>query len=121
MVDTSGIGKINIDEPEKRFQSLEACFDYTISKLPDNIKKLLYCLTIFKSPFPIDVSRHIFNEDVNSIVELYNKSLILEIKSETNFGDINIPKYWLYSIHPAIINYLEKTIEKAIGKTNADL
>jgi hypothetical protein len=32
MIDTPGIGKINIDEPDKRLRSLEACFNYTINK-----------------------------------------------------------------------------------------
>ncbi len=121
MIDTSGIGKINIDEPEKRFQSLEACFDYTLKKLSDKIKNMLYCLTLFKSPFPISVAKDIFNDEIKSITELYNRSLVLQIKSETSFGEIGNPKFWLYSIHPAIRNYLEKTIDKAIGKSNHDL
>jgi tetratricopeptide (TPR) repeat protein len=121
LADTLGLGIVNTNEPDKRFRSLEACFDYTIKRLPEEIKKLLYSLTIFKSPFPMDVAEKVFNKDINFIIELYNRSLLLEIKSETSFGEISSPKYWLYSIHPAIRNYLEKTIEKAIGKTIYDL
>ena len=55
MADTLGLGIVNPNEPDKRFRSLEACFDYTINRLPNEIKKLLYALTISKSPFPIDV------------------------------------------------------------------
>jgi len=121
MADTLGLENINPNEPDKRLRSLEACFDYTISRLPEEIRKLLYYLTIFKSPFPINVSEKVFNEGTNSIVELYHKSLLLQIKSETSFGDINNSEYWLYCIHPIIRNYLEKTIEKAIGKTIYDL
>jgi tetratricopeptide (TPR) repeat protein len=45
----------------------------------------------------------------------------LEIKSETSFGQIDNPEYWLYSIHPIIRNYLERTIQKAIGKSSHNL
>jgi tetratricopeptide (TPR) repeat protein len=78
-------------------------------------------LTLFKSPFPIYVAKEVFSEDIKYIVNLYNKSLLMEIKSETSFGKIKNPDYWLYSIHPAIRNYLEKTIQKTIGKTINDL
>jgi len=121
MAETLGVEKINPGEPDKRLRSLEASFNYTISRLPNNIKKLLYGLTIFKSPFPIDVAEKVFNENVESIIDLYNRSLLLEIRSETSFGEIVNPEYWSYAIHPAIRNYLEKTIEKAIGKTIDDL
>src|SRR6476660_1581326 len=121
MANTLGLGIVNPNEPDKRFRSLEACFDYTINRLPEEIKKLLYALTIFKSPFPISVAEKVFNKDINSIVELFNRSLLLEIKSKTSFGQIDNPKYGLYSIHPAILNYLEKTIENTIGKTIKDL
>jgi tetratricopeptide (TPR) repeat protein len=121
MANTLGLGIINPDEPEQRLRSLEACFDYTISKLPDNIEKLLYLLTLFKSPLPIDVAKDVFNEEIKSVIELNKRSLIYEIKSETSFGEIKNPEYWLYSIHPAIRNYLEKTIEKTIKKNIFDL
>ena len=117
MADTLGLGIVNIDEPEKRLRSLEVCFDYTIKKLSDKIKNLLYYLTLFKSPFPIYVAKEVFNDEIKSISDLYKRSLLLEIKSENSFGEITNPDYWLYSIHPAIRNYLEKTIEDAIGKS----
>ena len=110
MADTLGLEKINPGEPDKRLRSLEASFNYTISMLPDNIKKLLYGLTIFKSPFPINVSEKVFNENIESIMDLYNKSLLLEIRSETSFGEIENPGFWLYRFHPAIRNYLENTM-----------
>ena len=69
MANTLGFGIVNPNEPDKRLRSLESSFNYTISRLPSNIKKLLYSLTIFKSPFPIDVAQ-IFNENVNSIIDL---------------------------------------------------
>ncbi len=121
MADTLGLGIVNPNEPEKRLRSLEACFDYTISRLSEEIKNLLYNLTVFKSPFPFNVAEKIFNKDVNFIVELQDRSLLFEIKSETGFGQITYPEYWLYSIHPAIRNYLEKTMQKAIGKTIGNL
>jgi len=121
MSDTLGLGIVNIDEPNKRLRSLEACFDYTIKKLSDKIKNLLYCLTLFKSPFPIFVAKEIFDDEIKSITELYNRSLLLQIKSETSFGKIDNPEYWLYSTHPAIRNYLEKTMQNATGKTIDDL
>ena len=98
MADTLGLGIINPDEPDKRLQSLYACFDYTIRRLGENIKKLLYMLTLFKSPFPINVTQEIFNENSKYIVELNKRSLLFEIKSETNFGEISNPDYWLYNI-----------------------
>ncbi len=117
IANTLRVEKINSNEPEKRLRSLEACFDYTIRRLPKEIKKLLYNLTIFKSPFPIDVAEKVFDEYNNFVIELRDRSLLLEIKSETSFGEIKNPEYWLYNIHPAVRNYLEKTIEKAIGKS----
>jgi hypothetical protein len=121
MADNFGLGIVNPNEPQKRLRSLEASFDSIIKRLPEKIKNLLYALAIFKSPFPIDVYEKVFNKDINFIVELYDRSLLLQIKSETSFGQIDNPKYWLYSIHPAIRNYLENTIQKAIGKTIDDV
>ena len=121
MADTLGLEKINPGEPDKRLWSLEASFNYTISRLPENTKKLLYGLTILKSAFSIDVAEKIFNGNVESIIDLYNRSLLLEIKSETSFGQIQNPDYWVYSIHPAIRNYLERTIQFVIKKTSNDL
>ncbi len=121
MADTLGIGIVNPDEPKKRLQSIENSFDYTISNLPDDIKKLLYYLTLFKSPFPIDVAKEIFNMDVKNLLNLHNRSLVFEIKSETSFGEITNPDYWLYSLHPAIRNHLENTMEKVMGKSCRDL
>jgi len=120
MADTLGLGIVNPNESRKRFRSLEACFDYTINRLPGSIKNLLYNLTLFKSPFPIDVAKVVLNQYTRSIIELHNRSLLLQIKSETSFGHISNPEYWLYSIHPAIRNYLENTMQKAIGKITDD-
>ncbi len=121
MADTLGLGIVNTNEPEKRFRSLEACFDYTISRLPEEIKKLLYNLTLFKSPFPIDVAQEIFNKNIKSVDELKERSLLFEIKSESSSDEISNSEYWLYDIHPAIRNYLEKTMQKAINKIYPDL
>jgi len=121
MADTLGIGIVNPDEPDKRLQSLEDSFRYTITRLPDDIKNLLYYLTIFKSPFPIDVAKEIFGVDLKNFLNLYDRSLLLEIKSETSFGQIRNSDYWLYSIHPAIRNYLERAIDETIGKTIENL
>lgn len=57
LANTLGLGIVNPDELEKRVQSLEASFDYTINRLPDNTKKLLYELILFKSPFSINISK----------------------------------------------------------------
>jgi tetratricopeptide (TPR) repeat protein len=121
LADTLGLEKINPGEPDKRLRSLESSFKYTINGLPDNIKNLLYALTIFKSPFPIDVAEKVFNENAESIIDLYHRSLLLEIRSETSFGEIKNPEYWSYAINPAIRNYLERTMQKAIGKAIDDL
>ena len=50
------IKKVNMDEPNKRLQSLNASFDYTIDKLDDTLKQLLSDLMLFKSPFPISAA-----------------------------------------------------------------
>jgi hypothetical protein len=92
MANTLGLGIVNTDEPEKRLRSLESCFDYTINRLPEEIKNLLYYLTIFKSPFPIYVAKEVLNEDARSIIELHNRGLLLQIKSENSFGEINNPE-----------------------------
>ena len=121
MADTLALGIINPDKPEKRLQSLEVCFGYTMNRLSKNIKKLLYMLTLFKSPFPIYVSKKVFNKNIKFIIDLHEQGLLLEIKSESSFEEINDAQYWVYDIHPAIRNYLEKTMIKEIKKNCQNL
>ena len=74
-----------------------------------NIQKLLPLLTIFHSPFPSDVIEKVFNKETKEkifLLELYNKSLLIRIEAD-QYGPISDDGFWLYSLHPALRNYLE--------------
>jgi hypothetical protein len=46
---------------------------------------------MLKTPFPIDVAVKVFDMDIANSLDLYNRSLLLEILTETSFGAINKP------------------------------
>jgi hypothetical protein len=94
-------------QAEERFQTLKACFDYTINKLDDKLQKLLPKLTLFKSPFPISAPIEILDANENEILDLYDRSLLTLIDSDERYGRIQDPDYWLYNFHPAIRGYVE--------------
>ena len=106
--------KVNIDEPNKRLQSLKASFDYTIHKLDNNLKDLLQKLTFFKSPFPLHAAEEIFDAKRKDLINLYNRSLLLRIESHDVYGKIQDPEYLLYKFHPVTRDYLENEINQKI-------
>ena len=102
------LSKLDADNEEDCLKSLKACFDYTIDKLDEKEKELLFNLTIFKSPFPIFVAEIIFNRKINEIMNFYNKSLLTRINTDSLFGIINNIDYYLFDFHPIIRNYVER-------------
>ena len=111
IVKTKDLSKINLENEEDRLTSLKACFDYTIDKLDEKEKELLFSLTIFKSPFSMSVSENIFDIFSNIVINLYNKSLLMRINSDTRFGNINDAEYLLYDFNIAIRNYLDNRLD----------
>ena len=100
-----GSGLVDRTASEERFKSLEACFDYTLSKLDEALRELLPKLTIFKSPFHISAAVEIFGVQRLDILNLYNRSLLTRIESEN-------PDYLLYSIHSSLRSYLQNISDK---------
>jgi tetratricopeptide (TPR) repeat protein len=110
--------KVNVDEPNKRLQSLKASFDYTVSKLDSNLKDLLQKLTFFNSPFPLHAPEGIFLAKRKDVINLYNRSLLIRIESDDIYGKIEDPEYLLYKFHPATRNYVEIMINQGVGYNN---
>ena len=126
---TLGIERENPFESEERLQTLHRSFQYSIDKLDLALKNLLPALTIFHSPFQSEAVDRIFTEQKehaltnikkykDPLLKLYNKSLLSRIE-EDEYGFFISDKFWLYSIHLALRNYLEdkyndfiKNIEK---------
>jgi tetratricopeptide (TPR) repeat protein len=98
---------INKDEPNKRLQSLQGSLGFTINNLDDKLRQLLSNLILFKSPFPVYASTEIFGAEEEDILNLYERTLLTRIESDDVYGQIEIPEYWLYKLHPAIRNYFE--------------
>jgi tetratricopeptide (TPR) repeat protein len=108
---------------EERLQSLQNCFDYSIDKLESNIQKLLPLLTIFHSPFLADVVEKIFVKETKDnllLLELYNKNLLSRIERDKD-GSFASNKFWLYTIHPALSNYLKDKYKSYISKNESEL
>jgi hypothetical protein len=74
---------------DSRLASLKSCFDYTIDNLDKDEKDLLFNLTIFKFPFPISVTMDILDSTRYHMLNLYNKSLLIIIDSDSLYGNIN--------------------------------
>jgi hypothetical protein len=100
-----GTAEVRRTESEKRFESLKACFSYTINKLDEALREMLPKLTIFKSPFPISGAVEILAAQKGDVINLYNRSLLARIESEN-------PDYLLYYIHPALRSYLQNMSDK---------
>jgi tetratricopeptide (TPR) repeat protein len=130
ILQTLGIERENPFEPEERLQTLHRSFQYSIDKLDLAIKNLLPAVTILHSPFLSEAVDRIFtmkqkehaqnNEKKykDPLLKLYSKSLLERIEEDESGSLIN-DKFWLYSIHPALRNFLEdkynnyiKNIEK---------
>ncbi|MFZ0513448.1 MAG: NB-ARC domain-containing protein, partial [Candidatus Nitrosopolaris sp.] len=94
-------------QAEERFQTLKACFDYTINKLDDKLQKFLPKLTLFKSPFPISAAVEILNANENEVLDLYDRSLLKLVDSDESYGKVENPEYWLYNFHLAVRGYVE--------------
>ena len=106
------ISKVSINDPEKRLRTLNACFDYTVSKLDANLQDILQKITLFKSPFPIAAGEEIFVAKKEDIINLYNRSLLTRIESHDIYGRIENPEYFLYKFHIVTRNYLENKIKE---------
>jgi NB-ARC domain len=100
-----GTAEVHRTESEKRFESLKACFGYTLNKLDNALRELLPKLTLFKSPFPMSAPLEIFTAQKSDIINLYGRSLLTRIDSEN-------PDYLLYDIHPALRSYLQNISDK---------
>src|SRR5215208_3887342 len=71
MVKHLGARVVNLEQGEKsRHKSLEACFEYSLGKLPESHRLLLPELAfMFKSPFPASAVEHIFSDDAGESVK----------------------------------------------------
>ena len=78
-------------QADKRFQTLHACFDYTIKRLDNKLQELIPKLTLFKSPFPISAAVEIFDISENEILDLYDRSLLKLVNSDEIYGKIQDP------------------------------
>ncbi len=107
MTFNSKIKKVNRNEPNKRLQSLNASFNYTIDKLDNTLKQTLTDLLLFKSPFPISAAMEILAVTRGDIINLHNRSLITRVTIDDVYGPIKDIEYWLYTFHPATRNYLQ--------------
>jgi tetratricopeptide (TPR) repeat protein len=97
----------NRGEQIERFKSLQASLGYINNRLDANLQKLLPKLTYFNSPFPLSAAGTIFDSKESDIVDLFDRSLLIQIKSDEIYGKIDDQEYWLYSFQPAVRNYLE--------------
>ena len=123
ILETLGKDRIDISASEERLQSIHNCFDYSINKLNSNLQKLLPLLTFFHSPFPADVITDVFHretKDKSLLLELYNKSFLSRIEGD-NDGYFNSDKFWLYTIHPALSNFLQEKYKEYIAKIKPEV
>ena len=118
--DTLPKGKNRLESID-RLQSLHNCFNYSIEKLDKYLQMLLPSLTILKSPFPSEGVEKIFGiqQSERHLVRLYNKSLLNRIE-EDEYGTSFNHKFWLYSIHPALRNYLEDIYQDFIKNKESE-
>lgn len=108
MLDHLGLGIVQYRK-EKHLMSLEACFEYSIKILTDDLRDFLPRLTIFTSPFSSDAVEFIFGHKEKLMLgEFYDMSLLRRIDLD-EYGEINLG-YRLFNFHPSIRNYLEKMI-----------
>jgi tetratricopeptide (TPR) repeat protein len=122
MLKHMGVGIINPKEESERLQSLESCFEYSFSRLPQIQRDLLHKLTLFNSPFPAAAIEKIFGfeDSFEILLDLYDHSLLRRIEfDEYAIGDGEgvDTSYPLYYFHPAIKNYLERKLK---GKANGE-
>jgi tetratricopeptide (TPR) repeat protein len=103
-------------QSEKRFQTLHACFDYTINSLDTTLQQLLHRITLFRSPFPLSAAVEIFSANENEILDLYDRSLLTLVDSDERYGKVEDPDYWLYNFHPAVKNYVVGKWRKTEGE-----
>jgi hypothetical protein len=78
-------------QSQKRFQTLRACFDYTINSLDETLRQLLHKITLFISPFPLSAAVEIFGANENQILDLYDRSLLTLIDSDERYGKVEDP------------------------------
>jgi tetratricopeptide (TPR) repeat protein len=127
MVKHLGTGVVNPEDPDSRHKSLETCFEYSISRLPETHKLLLQNLAImFRSPFPASAVESIFDSAFESgriaediIRDLHNSSLLRRIDFD-EYGDIE-GKYRLYHFHPSVKNYLERKVQEQQNSKQQEL
>ena len=99
-------------QAEKRFQTLQACFEYTIKRLDNRLQGLIPKLTLFKSPFPISAAVEVLDANENQILDLYDRSLLKLVNSDEIYGKIRDPKYWLYKFYLPVRGYIEGIMER---------
>jgi hypothetical protein len=107
---SQNLGQLKGDDPtqsEERFQTLQACFDYTINKLDDKLQKFMSKLTLFSSPFAISAAVEIFDASENEVLDLYDRNLLKLVDSDELYGKVQDPEYWLYNFHLAVRGYVK--------------
>ena len=120
MSETLGKQRDNPLSSEERHENLYKCFNYSIERLDESLKMLLPKTTILHSPFPSEAVEKIFGiqESRGLLVALYNKSLLSRMEGD-EYGSFN-DKFWLYSLHSALRNYLEDKYKDLILKIETE-
>jgi hypothetical protein len=115
MSETLGGQRDNPWGSEERHKSLHKCFNYSIERFDESLKMLLPAITILHSPFPSEAAEKIFSlQESGQLITLYNKSLLSRMEGD-EYGSFN-DKFWLYSLHLALRNYLEDNYKDLILK-----
>jgi tetratricopeptide (TPR) repeat protein len=99
-------------QAEKRFQTLQVCFEYTIKRLDNRLQELIPKLALFKSPFPISAAVEVLGANENQILDLFDRSLLKLVNTDEIFGKIQDPKYWLYKFYLPVRGYVEGMMER---------
>jgi len=87
MTTSNATQEVNRDEPVKHLRFLQESLGFTLNKLDNNLKELLYKLALFNSSFPISAATAIFGAKKVDISNLYERTLLLEL-NQMMFMDV---------------------------------
>lgn len=92
----------NRREPNARFVSINACFDYSFKRLNTNLKNILKELILFKSNFMPSAAYQIFGREETLLIELYDRTFLQRYDLSEN----EISSLYFYNFHTLIKQYL---------------
>ena len=124
MLEELGLGADNPKEETERLRSLESCFEYSFSTLPQTHRDLLPKLTLFNSPFPADALKKIFGiEEPEILLDVYDRSIIRRIEFDEYDADSDddiATGFHSYYFDPAIKNYLQHEVVSDANKQDLE-